>query len=237
MANKVFVSYKYYDTTVYQDSRLDRIINADRGLFAGTIGHVTPRSYLNELSKVLDGYVIEKWEQDGEDLSYFSDDTIASKLRDKIYDSSVTIVLISPNMKDKNKTEDKQWIPWEISYSLCEYRRNRRYSKTNAVVAIVLPDINNSYDYCIEYDKYCDVSTLKFSNDFCFEIIGSNFFNKKEPRKYNCDICHRVHFRGNDNHYFAYAKWCDFIKNPRKYINLALENREKSDEFIIKKKI
>lgn len=235
MANKVFVSYKYYDTSVYQDSSLDKIIDANRGLYAGIIGFVTPRSYLNKLSNVLDGYVIEKWEQDGEDLSDFSDETIASKLRDKIYDSSITIVLVSPNMKDNSEIETEQWIPWEISYSLRECRRNGRVSKTNAVVVVVLPDRNGYYDYCIEYDKDCDVNILKFSDDFCFKIIGANFFNKKVPSKYNCGRCNGVHYRGNDNHYFAYAKWCEFVKNPKKYIDIALENQDNYDEFNIRK--
>ena len=119
MVNKVFVSYKYYDTSVYQDGLLDRILDDNRGLYAGTIGFVAPRSYLNELSNILDGYVIEKWEQDGEDLSNFSDDTIASKLRDKIYDSSVTIVLISPNMK--NKKFPKESIVHPLFYSYFSY--------------------------------------------------------------------------------------------------------------------
>ena len=220
MASKVFVSYKYYDTSVYQDSTLDKIVNPNRGLYAGTIGFVTPRSYLNELSNVLDGYVIEKWEQDSEDLSDFTDETIASKLRDKIYDSSVTLVLISPNMKDKNKTEDKQWIPWEISYSLCEYGRNGRYSKTNAVIAIVLPDEYNSYDYCIEEKLICDSTLLKFNNNFCFNIIAKNFFNKKNAVHEYCSICGNIHYVEDDVHYIVYAKWCDFKLNPKIYLDL-----------------
>ena len=237
MINKVFVSYKYYDTSVYQDSTLDKVIDASRGLYAGTVGYITPRSYLNELSNVLDGYVIEKWEQDGEDLSDFSNNTIASKLRDKIYDSSITIVLISPNMKDKNKKENQQWIPWEISYSLCEYGRNNRISRSNALVAIVLPDVNNSYNYCIEEKLACDSTLLKFNDGFCFEIIAKNFFNKKDSVHKHCNICNNIHYMEDDVHYTVHVKWCDFKFNPKKYLNLAIARRENIDLYNITKTV
>ena len=102
MANKIFISYKYYDKGVYQDPLLDKIPDPVWP-FYGDSGYVTPRSYVNELSNVLSGYAIEKWEKDGEDVSSVKDSTIASKLRDKIFDSSITIVLVAPNRKELTK--------------------------------------------------------------------------------------------------------------------------------------
>ena len=104
MANKIFVSYKYADRSVFQDKQLEKI--SVNGYLA-----VTPRSYLNTFDTVLHEYAVQKWENDDEDLSVFKDSTIESKLRDKIYDSSLTIVLISPGMREKNQAQNNQWIP------------------------------------------------------------------------------------------------------------------------------
>lgn len=162
MSYKIFASYKYADTQVFQDSGVRK--NQDRW---NAYKKITPRDYLNALSSKLSDVAIEKWEQDGEDLSRFKDETIRSKLKDKIYDSSVTIILISPGMRDALKSESEQWIPWEISYSLKEASRNGRTSKANALLAIVLPDRNEDYSYCVE-KKPCGVNILHFNDELCF---------------------------------------------------------------------
>lgn len=230
MAKKIFVSYKYADDSVYQDEKLDKIS------FGWGYQAVTPRSYLNELSNILQDYAIQKWEKDDEDLSEFKDETIETHLKDKIYDSSLTIVLISPGMND-GTAESEQWIPWEVSYSLKEISRKGITSHMNAMLAVVLPDICGSYDYCIEKKILCDVQTLKFSNSFCFNIIGRNFFNKKEPDTYTCKWCGDKHYRGVDNHYFAYVKWEDFKNDFETYINRAYEHQENANEYDIKKEV
>lgn len=77
MGNKIFVSYKYRDNQVenlsaYSDS--------------------TVRDYVDKFERKLDlSDNIYKGESDGEDLSNLSDNAIWEKLKDRIYDSSVTL--------------------------------------------------------------------------------------------------------------------------------------------------
>lgn len=232
MANKIFISYKYWDDSVYQNPFYDKI-NNPRFPNTPMFAKVTPRSYVNKLNTILSDYAIQKWENDYEDLSKFKDSTIASKLRDKIYDSSVTIVLISPHMKNHQKEETDQWIPWEVSYSLKEYSRNGRTSKTNGIIAVILPDTFLSYKYFLGYTYNCGLPEIPKQN--FFKIIENNFFNKKHLEQSWCYKCFRSHYDTLDSHYFIYATWTDFIRSPQKYINAALDRREHIDEYIIYK--
>ncbi|NHL84370.1 TIR domain-containing protein [Lactobacillus helveticus] len=129
MGTKIFVSYKYADNDV---AFLDEY---NYGLYS------TARNYVDYLqNKKFSGDDLNKAESDDEDLSRFKNDTIKSKLRDKIWDSSITLVLISPKMKDYGKPEEDQWIPWEVAYSLRTETRNSQRSLPNGMIAIVLPD-------------------------------------------------------------------------------------------------
>lgn len=135
MGYKVFVSYKYKDRDV------------------APLPNVTCftwcRDYVDYISsKILskDDHIY-KGEDNSEDLSDKSEVYIWNHLKDKIYDSSVTIVLISPNMKEPGKWQRSQWIPWEISFSIRETVRNGRASQRNAILGIILPNAKGSYGW------------------------------------------------------------------------------------------
>ena len=89
MGRKIFVSYKYADENVYP---------------VPNVSDYRPkvRDYVTWLERKFSDRTdhIYKGEHDNEDLSDRSDDYIWMKLKDRIYDSTITIVLISPNMKE-----------------------------------------------------------------------------------------------------------------------------------------
>ena len=222
MARKIFVSYKHSDDSVKPLS----------------IYRKTARTYVDEIIKLFEGDEIYKGEGN-EDLSEFKDDTIATHLKDKIYDSSITLFLISPNMKDTHKRESDQWIPWEISYSLKAITRGERTSHTTGILAIVLPDLYSSYSYFLEENTCPSCHCITLYTDILFQILRDNMLNIKKPTFYNCSN-YTAHMATNPVYigspsYIHPVKWCDFIKNKEKYLQEAGRLRDNIDYYNIKK--
>ena len=147
---KIFVSYKYID--------------ADVQSLPSVVEPTWPCDYVDYIkNNLLKENDIYKGENSDEDISLWEEEEIWEHWKDKIYDSTLTIVLISPNMKEPRKWQRSQWIPWEISFSVRETTRSNRTSHRNALLAVILPDRNGSYTY---YDK-----------DNLFPILKSNIEN------------------------------------------------------------
>lgn len=227
MGRKVFVSYKYSDSQV-QD------LNIYEDSFFGKIKvQTTARHYVDKLTDILeDDDHIYKGEDDDESMESLADSTIGSKLGDKIFDSSVTIVLISKGMKNPFLPESEQWIPWEISYSLKEQSRQEQRSKTNGVIAVVLPDQFGGYEYYITRDEACNCRNL--NTPILFKILSDNMFNVKEP---NRRLCNNAWVYSGDCSYIQSVQWSDFIGNPTYYIDKAIELRDRKNEFELRKNI
>lgn len=229
MGRKIFVSYKYSDSQV-----MDLGIYEQNWLGITSKIQTTARHYVDKLSEILENDDhIYKGEDDGESLANFSDDHIASKLRDKIFDSTITIVFVSRGMKHPWLAEGDQWMPWEISYSLKEITRNNRTSGTNAIVAVVLPDQFGSYDYYLTYDSICNCRSL--NTPFLFEILKCNMFNEKTPSTTLCSNGSIV-YRG-DFSYIQSVKWEDFKDSHNTYLNKAVEILNKIDSYNITKNV
>lgn len=237
MGKKIFVSYKYLDSQV-QDLNIYEDV---KDIWSNVIRKkvtTTARHYVDKIDEILEeGDHIYKGEDDGEDMSTLADSTIGSKLGDKIFDSSVTIVLISKGMKEVFTSEKDQWIPWEISYSLKEQSREGGRSKTNAVLAVALPDTSGNYDYYIEENScpYCNCRTLK--TDFLFKILSDNMFNIKNPVFTECDNHVGSKPYSGYSSYIYSVKWANFIKNVDHYINVALEIRKNINDYTLVKQV
>lgn len=224
MGKKIFVSYKYADDSVANLKAYDK---------------GTARDYVTYLQDHnFSGDDLNKAENDDEDLSEFKNDTIKSKLRDKIWDSSITLILISPNMIDSSKSQSDQWIPWEVSYSLRTQTRNGSRSLPNGIISIVLPDINNNYDYFItnknlkdDQGKVHNVRSFNTSNTF--KIISENMFNQKNPKVEQMQG-HTVYF--GDCSYIITATWKEFLDNPDSFLKRATRlKEEKLDNYKLNK--
>ncbi len=227
MGKKIFVSYKYAD---------DQVNNLESG------ENSTVRDYVDEFERIVDSSDdIFKGESDGEDLSDLSDDTIWETLKDRIYDSSVTIVFISPGMKETGKKDRDQWIPWEVSYSLKETSRKNKNgesvtSHSNAMLAVVLPDDNNSYTYYLESKSCCSGGCTTHHTDRLFTIIKKNKFNRTEnASKRTCDNDNTI-WTGTCS-YIEAVKWSNFIKNYQKYVDSAVDRQDHIDEYDICKEV
>lgn len=232
MGKKIFVSYKYSDSHV-QDLNIYEDVKDFWGNVQRQKVTTTARHYVDRIDELLESNDhIYKGEDDGEDLSDFKDSTIASKLRDKIYDSSITIVLISKGMRESYTAESDQWIPWEISNSLKELTRDGRTSKTNAVLAVVIPDESNSYNYFLTYDSECNCTNHKTL--ILFEILRKNMFNQKNP---TTSICKNQTVYSGEYSYIKCVKWSDFINDIDKYIDIAMKIKDNKENYNITKQV
>ena len=181
------------------------------------------------MEKVLTDHV-NKAEKDNEDISHLTEEVIQQKLYNRIFDSTVTVVLISKDMKE-NGLEKLQWVPREISYSLREKTREDKTSYTNGVLAVILPDESNSYEHGIKhFNCVTEIQTNKF-----FNIISSNMFNRSEHKRNVCTVCRNYHHYGDDHSYIYPVKWDNFVKNHNFYINHVLGLKDRLDEFSLKK--
>jgi hypothetical protein len=232
MSRKVFVSYKYKDMSVAPLNPRPHIAQLDPS-FSLTRDYV---DYLADKIELSDH--IYKGEESNNDLSGYVDEYIELKLKERISDSSVTIVLISPNMRIANMRERDQWIPWEISYSLKEITRDDRTSRTNALLGVVLPDEQGSYDYCISRRQCCAQPCTLYKREWMFEIIRANTFNRRGfENTYVCNGQRERIYQGEFS-YMPIITWEEFLKNPTYQIERVCNLRDNHiDEYDIQKVI
>lgn len=191
MAHKTFISYKYSEA---QDLR-DRIIDA-----------------MGDDAQYYQGETSES-----PDLTDTSTENIKKNLRDMMYNTSVTIVIISPNIKRS------KWIDWEIEYCLKKETRKDRTSQRNGVVGVI-QKVEGCYDwfkYAQKKEDGCIVSC--YHDNLVYNIINNNRYNQNH-KVYSCNSCKCVN--GLTGSYIAFVEEDDFIENIDKYINNAYDKSE-----------
>lgn len=191
MAHKTFISYKYSEA---QDLR-DRIIEAmgDDASY-----------YMGETS-------------DSPDLTDTSTDNIKKHLCDMMYNTSVTIVIISPHIKES------KWIDWEIEYSLSRNTRKGRTSHRNGVVGVI-QKVNGNYDWFkFKVIKPNGHQLNDYHNELLYPIISNNRQNQVPP-VYHCEECKSIDALTGS--YIAFVEEDEFIANYDKYIDNAYDKSE-----------
>lgn len=151
------------------------------------------------------------------DLSDTSTENIKKALTDMMFDTSVTIVVISPNMTESN------WIDWEIEYCLKNINRKDCISHINGVVGVIMK-YNGGYEWFKKKkrkDDGCIISS--YDENKVYDIINKNRYNQN-PKKYSCDVCKTVDSLTGS--YIAYVEEETFLSNPNKYINNAYDKSE-----------
>lgn len=191
MAHKIFISYKYSDVVEDKGNNnlRDRIIaklGADAKFYRGENGY-------------------------SRDLSSYTADYIKKCLKDMIYDTSVTIVILSPNMKQS------EWIEWEIEYSLKSITRADRTSHPNGIIAVVQKQ-NNWEGYAWLRNFYSNWNTYLLPS-----IISKNMRNKKTYGSYLLS-----------NNYIDIITEDDFLRNPSKYIEEAYQKSRNIDNYNVR---
>jgi hypothetical protein len=225
MARKIFVSYKYADEQVQDLDMYDEITS-----ILGTTRlrrNTRVRDYVDLLQERIGASHINLGEKDGESLADFSDEQIQTSLKKKIFQSSITVVLISRGMVSPIVEYD-QWVPWEISYSLRNIVRESGNSRTNAVLGVVLPDRDGSYEWYYTNNPICN--SITHHTEQLFEILKKNMFNIKNPEQTTCNGTTITHGEAS---YIKTVKWNDFVSenNLEAYIDKSIEIRDNKQAY------
>lgn len=191
MAHKTFISYKYSEAQNLRDDIIAAL--GDDAIY-----------YNGETS-------------DSPDLTDTSTENIKRVLCDMMYDTSVTIVIISPHMKES------KWIDWEIEYCLKNITRKGRTSHTNGIVGVIMK-YNGGYDWFKHHSINSDgCHSSYYDESYLYEIIKNNRYNQV-PKRYSCPVCQTVNALTGS--YIAFVEEEDFLNNPQLYINNAYDKSE-----------
>ncbi len=195
MAHKTFISYKYSEGRELRD-RIIKKLGDDARYYQGE-----------------DGY--------SENISDLKSETIKKRLKDMIFNTSVTIVIISPNMKQS------EWMEWEIAYSLKEIPRDDKTSRMNGVIGVISKS-DGGYSWVYNYFRYfkSHIKKTYLNENLVPEIISQNINNGIIPKGPNrlsyIDLVNEDDFLSNHNKYIEEA--FEKSKNGRLMYDIKIQN-------------
>ncbi len=195
MAHKTFISYKYSDASDLRD-RIIAALGKDATYYQG------------ETSK-------------SPDLTDCVTETIKDRLADMIFDTTVTIVVLSPHMTES------LWIPWEIGYSIKNITREGRTSHTNGLVGVI-KKVNGSYNWFKGRSRNCHGdSTVVYYMGQVPDIVSECHYNSNPPQRH-CSKCKTYDWLNGS--YIAFVEEDAFLNDPQRYIDNAYEKSENDAE-------
>lgn len=191
MAHKTFISYKYSESLKLRDDII-RALGDDAKYYNGETGLSPNRSD----------------DKDG---------TIWNYLKDMIWGTSVTIVIISPQMMESD------WIEPEIEYSLRKESREGTQSKRNGVVGVI-KKVNGGYSWFKNTHTNADgCKVTRYDETKVFDVIKNNRRNQV-TKQYLCKECKTIDaLKGS---YISYVEEDVFLNDPQKYIDNAYEKSQ-----------
>jgi hypothetical protein len=200
MAHKTFISYKYSEARGLRDEII-KSLGSDATYYQGETS-------------------------DSPDLTDTSTENIKRVLKDQIWGTSVTIVVVSPNMTASD------WIDWEIEYSLKAISRGELTSHSNGVVGVIMK-YNGDYSWLRTVSLQSDgCYSSSFDSSRLYSIINNNRFNQ-DPKVYNCERCNTV--SEMTGCYFSLITEEDFLNNPKYYVDNAYDKSQKTWNYNISK--
>jgi len=203
MARKTFISYKHSDAEQLRDDIIDSL-GDDATYYKGE----RPES---------------------PDLTDEKSEVIKQELRNKMYDTSVTIVIISPDMKQS------KWIDWELEYCLKKIKRGDRTSQPNGIVGVIMKK-DGGYDWFKSLSQNSDGCYVSsYETHLVFDIINVNRFNQK-LLEYACPNCKSIN--EDTGCYISFVEEEQFLDNPFKHIeNAYAKSANDASEYELTKEI
>lgn len=202
MAHKTFISYKYSEATSLRDAIIKKL-GSDATYYQG------------ETSS-------------SPDMSDYKTSTIRQKLADMIYDTTVMVVVVSPNMTQSS------WMEWEIKYALREQSRNGRTSHSNGLVCVIQKD---AFRAIFGLDAYSWAKTTdgRWLASKFFDVLVKNMGNKKSWMESPIPSTNKALYDSLSASYIDIVTEDDFLKAPSYYIDKAFDKSENLGSYNITK--